>query len=74
MTDEKRIKVDEFLSISVDDWKNIQQQLKEFPEESGAYIVANDTNCFIDYSEIVRVLTAKLERSGLGPLPGKEGE
>ena len=27
-------------------WREIG---KEFPEESGAYIVANDTNCFIDY-------------------------
>ena len=52
-------------------WREIG---KEFPEESGAYIVANDTNCFIDYySKTGKVWSSKYYSHWrpIGPLPDK---
>jgi hypothetical protein len=50
---------------------------KEFPEESGAYIVANKTNCFMDYySKTVKVWSSKYYSHWrpIGLLPGEVGE
>jgi hypothetical protein len=52
-------------------WREIG---KQFPEESGAYIVANNTNCFLDYySKAAKVWSSKYYSHWrpIGPLPGE---
>ena len=66
---EARAEIDRLMELLR--WREIR---KEFPEESGAYIVANNTNCFMDYySKNGKVWSSKhySHWRPIGPLPGE---